>query len=48
MKYKNWIAAPTIKEKHVSKVKKERKKDSNIYIYTGEEKKKEFLSFRFW
>lgn len=36
MKYKNWIAAPTIKEKHVSKVKKERK--ALIYIL---EKKKE-------
>lgn len=40
MKYKNWIAAPTIKEKHVSKVKKERKKDSNIYIYILEKKKR--------
>lgn len=41
MKYKNWIAAPTIKEKHVSKVKKERKKERLIYIYIYWRRKKE-------
>lgn len=42
MKYKNWIAAPTIKEKHVSKVKKERKTLIYIYIYWRRKKERVF------